>query len=265
MSNLHVVILAGGAGSRLWPHSRASLPKQFLPLINEQSMLQNTVKRVEDLAKNSVKVICNEDHRFLVQDQMKQINQVAQILLEPCPRGTAPAVGLAASMSCPDDLLLVLSSDHYIEDSTKFRKSVDDAIDIAKSGKLVVFGVNPASPNTGYGYVMAGSAIGGAFEVERFIEKPDLETAQKLISAGGWFWNSGIFLFRSDVYLEELKRFRPKIFSNLEHCVSGLLIDSDFYRFDEVAFEQCIEDSIDYAVMENTESAVLFPMNNTWE
>ena len=250
------VILCGGSGSRLWPQSRSLYPKQFLPLVNDQTMLQNTVARLQGIADTSAPlIIANEEHRFLVAEQLRQVNvQPSGILLEPAGRNTAPAVALAAlkaRSSGSDPVLLVLAADHVIQDETAFHNAVNSSMPAAHDGKLVTFGIVPTHPETGYGYIRAGKSQGGACApVEQFVEKPDHATAEQYLAAGGYYWNSGMFMFKASRYLEELKAHRPDILTACESALAVEHPDLDFVRLDEGAFRACPEDSIDYAVME---------------
>ncbi|WJV40592.1 mannose-1-phosphate guanylyltransferase/mannose-6-phosphate isomerase [Raoultella terrigena] len=273
--NISPVIMAGGTGSRLWPMSRELYPKQFLHLCGEQSMLQETLTRLDGLKIGEPLVICNEQHRFLVAEQLRQINRLSNnIILEPIGRNTAPAIALAALSATlkenEDPLLLVLAADHVIEDTTAFHQSILNAIPYAEEGKLVTFGIVPRGPETGYGYIQRGDSIqddeSPVYKVKRFVEKPNLETAEGYISSGQYYWNSGMFLFRAKRYLEELSIYRPDILDACEKAMAGLLPDTlqEFIRVDKAAFSECPEDSVDYAVMEKTTSAVVVPLDAGW-
>ena len=205
------VIMAGGSGTRLWPLSRAAHPKQFLRLHGEDTMLQATVKRLSGLDIQASITICNEEHRFFVAEQLREIDKLGSIILEPVGRNTAPAIALAALTAKDDPLLLVLAADHVIQDEDAFREAVIRAIPLAEAGKLVTFGIVPSAPQTGYGYIKRGKDLGEGFEVDAFVEKPSSDVAQDYFSSGDYYWNSGMFLFRASSYLEELKKFRPDI------------------------------------------------------
>ena len=258
------VIMAGGSGTRLWPLSRAAHPKQFLRLHGEDSMLQATVKRLSGLDIQSTITICNEEHRFFVAEQLREIDKLGSIILEPVGRNTAPAIALAALTAKDDPLLLVLAADHVIQDEAAFREAVTRAIPLAEAGKLVTFGIVPSAPHTGYGYIKRGKDLGEGFEVDAFVEKPSSNVAQDCFSSGDYYWNSGMFLFRASNYLEELKKFRPDILEQCQGSVMDVKTDLDFLRIDKDMFESCPSESVDYAVMEKTSHAVVVPMDAGW-
>ncbi|WP_311568583.1 mannose-1-phosphate guanylyltransferase/mannose-6-phosphate isomerase [Photobacterium arenosum] len=284
------VILAGGTGSRLWPLSREQYPKQFLalqPADNPSiasssfpaSMLQQTLARLAELDARSPLVICQEEHRFLAAEQLRSCtSQPSHLLLEPQGRNTAPAIALAAllaqespdslSLEDSDPLLLVLAADHLILDTAAFTQAVRTALPLADSGKLVTFGIPPQSPETGYGYIKRGAALGAGFgtgfEVAQFVEKPDLNTAREYLVSGHYYWNSGMFLFRASAYLQQLSQFRPDILAACRQSVASPERDRDFIRIDSSAFAGCPAESIDYAVMEKTRQAVMVPMEAGW-
>lgn len=267
---LYPVIMAGGNGSRLWPLSRQLNPKQFLPLADaEFSMLQATIRRLEGLETALPRLICNEQHRFLAAEQLRTLGmEQAKILLEPMGRNTAPAIALAALQVCAeseDPILLVLAADHLIGDVAAFHSRIQVALPLAAAGKLVTFGIVPTHPETGYGYIEKGSAFcEDGFAVKRFVEKPDLVTAEDYLASGRYFWNSGMFMFRAKRYLEELQLFRPDILEACQKALDGGAQDLHFTRVDQAAFAACPEDSIDYAVMEKTEDAVMVPLDAGW-
>ena len=258
------VIMAGGSGTRLWPLSRAAHPKQFLRLHGEDTMLQTTAKRLSGLDIQSSIIICNEEHRFFVAEQLREIDKLGSIILEPIGRNTAPAIALAALTAKDDPLLLVLAADHLIQDEDAFREAVIRAIPLAEAGKLVTFGIVPSAPHTGYGYIKRGKDIGEGFEVDAFVEKPSSDVAQDYFSSGDYYWNSGTFLFRASSYLEELKKFRPDILEQCQGSVMNVKTDLDFLRIDKEMFESCPAESVDYAVMEKTSHAVVVPMDAGW-
>lgn len=267
------VIMAGGTGSRLWPMSRELYPKQFLRLNSNNSMLQETILRLQGLNISQPMLICNEQHRFLAAEQLRQIELFSNnIILEPIGRNTAPAIALAAlnaTQQGQDPLLLVLAADHVIDDVSSFHNAIHNALPLAAMGKLVTFGIVASSPETGYGYIHRGAPVsesGSAFNVKNFVEKPDLNTAISYLDSGEYYWNSGMFLFRAKRFLEELESFRPDILSACRQAFSSISRDSiqDFLRVDKDIFEACPEESIDYAVMEQTTEGVVVPLNAGW-
>ncbi len=264
MTNLKAVIMAGGSGSRLWPLSRSTHPKQFLALNGEDTMLQSTVKRLSSLDVRSFTVLCNEEHRFFVAEQMRQINKSSSIILEPAVRNTAPALALGALLSDEDDLLLVLAADHVIQNNEAFVNTVKDAIPLANSGKLVTFGIVAETPHTGYGYIKKGQKIGIGFNVNEFVEKPSIELAEKYIASEDYYWNSGMFLVKASVYLNELLQFSPKILEFCKLAVNKVETDLDFIRINNEKFLDCPSKSIDYAIVEKTNNAVVVPMDIGW-
>ena len=263
------VIMAGGSGTRLWPLSREGYPKQFLPLQGEATMLQVTLARLSGLTDACPLLICNEAHRFLAAEQLRQCNALAgNILLEPVGRNTAPAIALAALQAVSqgqDPLLLVLAADHVIQDVPAFQAAIRRALPHAEAGALVAFGIVARTPETGYGYIRQGEAVGaGAWRIAAFVEKPDPLRAEQYVASGDYAWNSGMFLFRASRYLAELDTFRPDILSVCREALAGARTDMDFIRVDAAAFAACPEDSIDYAVMERTAQAVVVPMEAGW-
>ncbi|RSH69860.1 mannose-1-phosphate guanylyltransferase/mannose-6-phosphate isomerase [Stutzerimonas stutzeri] len=269
MKMLTPVVMAGGSGSRLWPLSRQLNPKQFLPLAGKLSMLQATIQRLKGVEVAAPWLICNEQHRFLAAEQLRQLGmEQARILLEPVGRNTAPAIALAALQAvtdASDPILLVLAADHLIRDIPAFHESIRVALPLAADGKLVTFGIVADRPETGYGYIEKGLPIGeGGFLVSRFVEKPDEATARDYLASGNFFWNSGMFMFRASRYLEELERFRPEILATCSEALELGVKDLHFIRVDAGSFASCPEDSVDYAVMEKTVDAVMVPLDAGW-
>lgn len=263
------VIMAGGSGTRLWPLSRALYPKQFLPLLGENTMLQTTIDRLNTLDVTAPVTICNEDHRFIVAEQLRSINKMGSIILEPQGRNTAPAIALAANIAMQtnkdtDPLLLILAADHVIQDEAAFTAAVQKAIPLAERGKLVTFGIVPQSAHTGYGYILRGDELDGGFTVKEFVEKPNAATAQKYIEGKKHYWNSGMFLFKASRYLSELQQHRPDIAAACQASLQDTSTDLDFIRVIEKEFIKCPDESIDYAVMEKTQDAVVVPLDAGW-
>lgn len=278
---IHPVILSGGAGTRLWPLSRALFPKQFFPLASELSLLQETAKRVGDAARFAPPlVVCNHEHRFIVAEQLREISLAPmEIVLEPAARNTAAAVAVAALVlqaaagAAKEDspLMLVLPSDHVIADTGAFLAVLGAAVPAAQAGFLVTFGITPDRPETGYGYIERGVALTagnracrGCFRAARFKEKPDRHAAEQMLAAGGWLWNSGMFLFDADALMAEMERFAPGIASACRAALKGATRDLDFLRLAEREFAACESVSLDYAVMEKTEHAAVVPADIGW-
>ncbi len=270
MSKIVPVLLSGGSGTRLWPLSREMYPKQFLPLVGDATMLQATWQRAAPLAGDRGPiVVANEAHRFVVAEQLQQVGaRPAAIVLEPVGRNTAPAIAAAALEAlrdAPDAVLLVLPSDHVVQRPDAFHATVRAALPTAEAGRLVTFGVVPRGPETGYGYIKAAPGGGGGpAPVAAFVEKPDLARAQAYVASGDHFWNSGMFLFRADAYLAALERHSPAILAAVQSAWSAARKDVDFTRLDAEAFAASPSDSIDYAVMEKTDAAVVMPLDAGW-
>ncbi|MCX7054075.1 MAG: mannose-1-phosphate guanylyltransferase/mannose-6-phosphate isomerase, partial [Proteobacteria bacterium] len=271
------LILSGGSGTRLWPLSREMHPKQLLPLIGKRTMLQETAARVSGLPDLAAPiVVCNESHRFMVAEQMRECGTTPQaIILEPIGRNTAPAVAVAAlvALDCArkskggneaDPILLVLPADHVIRDVQAFQSAVVAGRTAAAAGKLVTFGVVPDRAETGYGYIRRAKGDGPTYPVQQFVEKPDAAMAQTYVESGEYYWNSGMFMFRARVYLAELKLHAPAMLSACEDAVAAATRDLDFTRLPAAEFGACPSDSIDYAVMERTDSAVVVPLDAGW-
>ncbi|HEE0104253.1 mannose-1-phosphate guanylyltransferase/mannose-6-phosphate isomerase [Citrobacter freundii] len=266
------VIMAGGTGSRLWPMSREQYPKQFLRLYGQRSMLQETVLRLDDVDAREPVVICNQEHRFLVAEQLRQINKLSHnIILEPVGRNTAPAIALAALSAIEngdDPILLVLAADHIINNKQAFHQAIKSALKFALQGRLVTFGIVPTGAETGYGYIHRGQeeTLGEniAYQVSRFVEKPNKETAESYIASGEYYWNSGMFMFRAKKYLEELEKFRPDILESCKAAISGCKDSDEFIKIDRDLFIACPDESVDYAVMEKTTDAVVVGLDADW-
>ncbi|VAW62704.1 Mannose-1-phosphate guanylyltransferase / Mannose-6-phosphate isomerase [hydrothermal vent metagenome] len=268
------VILSGGSGTRLWPVSRALRPKQLLPLVGDLTMIQETVTRLNGIDNlGSALIVCNEAHRFMIAEQMRECDiEPSGIILEPFARNTAPAVAVSAvsamSQSAQQDVvILVLPADHVIQNIPAFHQAVNSAYKAAMEGKLVTFGIIPNAAQTGYGYIKAGESLenhSAVKMVEQFVEKPDKHTAQSYIEQGSYYWNSGMFMFKASSYLEELARFNPDMLAASSAALEHASTDLDFIRLDSSSFEKCPSDSIDYAVMEKTDKAVVLPVDIGW-
>jgi mannose-1-phosphate guanylyltransferase / mannose-6-phosphate isomerase len=269
---IYPVILSGGAGTRLWPLSRAVMPKQLLPLVTDKTMLQETALRVRGWpGVMAPLVVCGNDHRFLVAEQLRDVGITPHgIMLEPAGRNTAPAVAAAAQFlkaQDPDAIMLVLPADHVIEKNEAFRLAVERAARLVESGSLATFGIVPSSPETGYGYIRRGEPLRGCddcFKIERFVEKPDRDTAAGFVADGGFYWNSGMFMFRADRFLAEIEAHAPDIAKAAGSAVRDAYRDLDFCRLDEAAFAASPSDSIDYAVMEHTRDGVVVAADIGW-
>ena len=262
------VILSGGSGTRLWPLSRKLHPKQFISLVNDTTLFQDTILRLPEGCDNPL-IICNEEHRFLAAEQLRQIEQQPDgIILEPIGKNTAPAIALAALKLIneeKDPILLVLSADHLIKDNEKFDQAIRKAEKLATENKLVTFGIVPDKAETGYGYIQAEiDGTSDYYDIISFKEKPDQTTAQRYTDSGQYLWNSGMFMFKASVYLNELKKFEPEIFNSCKKSCQSKYQDKDFIRLNNDEFFKCPEKSIDYAVMEKTKDAVVVPLDANW-
>ncbi|MGL1922381.1 MAG: mannose-1-phosphate guanylyltransferase/mannose-6-phosphate isomerase [Hyphomicrobiales bacterium] len=267
------IIMAGGSGTRLWPLSRSGYPKQFLSLVGERTMFQQTAERLNGLSHSPCVFICNEEHRFLAAEQVRNLDiKHGGILLEPTGRDTAPAIALAAFHAMKEDaeaVLLILAADHVIENQDAFHAAVKIAETHALNDKLVAFGIVATSPETGFGYIKGGVSIDDAFEISSFVEKPDLATAKKYLNSGEYYWNSGMFMYKASRYLEVLKQHRPEIYDACQKAICSETLDLDFIRIDEEAFMACPAESVDYAVMEPScvaanGDAVVVPLDAGW-
>lgn len=278
MAQILPVVLSGGSGTRLWPISREKYPKQLLPLVDEQSMLQATVARLDGVADLADPLlVCNEEHRFVVAEQVRLLGKGGMVLLEPVGRNTAPAMTLAAlwaSRHGDDPVLVVMPADHVIADGARFRQAVERAVTLALAGAAVTFGITPDCAETGYGYIQQGAALegeSGGYELARFVEKPDRPTAERYLAEGGYLWNSGIFVMRASVWLTALDIGRPDILAACRAAMADVKEDGDFVRVKADVFAACPSDSIDYAVMERLSSGqpglpkgVVIPLSAGW-
>jgi len=262
------VIMSGGSGTRLWPLSRKNKPKQFLNLFGDQSLFQDTLTRLSGLDELQAPIIvCNEEHRFMVAEQLQELGEhKADIILEPCARNTAPAIAIAAlqaQLLGDDPILLVLAADHVIHDHPAFHSAISKAKIVAEQGYLVTFGIVPDSPHTGYGYIEAENKTSSS-KVSAFVEKPNKEIAEQYLASGNYYWNSGMFMFKASTILQELALFAPEMLKNCQLAVDKAATDLDFVRLDKESFSACHSDSIDYAVMEKTDKAMVIPLDAGW-
>ena len=272
VSRIHPVVLSGGAGTRLWPLSRAAYPKQLLALASERSLVQETVARsAGDAALSAPVVVCNEEHRFAIEDQLRQIRVEPQkLIVEPMARNTGPAVTAAAlwlAARDPQALMLVQPSDHIVGSQSAFRRAVACALPAARAGRLVTFGVKPTRAEAGYGYIRAGGTLIGAdgvMAVDEFVEKPDRQTASQMVSSGRFYWNSGIFLFGAQHFLDEVGRRDATMLEACRRAVEGGTEDLGFFRLDAAAFSDAPSLSIDRSVMERTDRAAVVPVDMAW-
>jgi mannose-1-phosphate guanylyltransferase/mannose-6-phosphate isomerase len=274
------VVLAGGSGTRLWPLSRDLFPKQLINLFSDHTMLQNTVLRLSGLENLTAPIVlCNEKNRFMTAEQFRAIDVTPEaIILEPVGRNTAPAIAVAALKACqvhPEAVLLVLPADHHILYPDRFHDALKTGVSFTEKGFLITFGIVPTAPETGYGYIRKGTPLGTrnepdtldgktAYEIERFVEKPDLKTAETYVASGDFCWNSGMFMFKAAIVLEELKKYAPEMVASCEESIAKGREDLDFFRLNPEAFASCPGDSIDYAVMEKTDRGAMIPMDAGW-
>jgi mannose-1-phosphate guanylyltransferase len=261
---MKIIVMAGGYGTRLWPVSRYMHPKQFLSINSDSTLLQDTYERVSSFDISSITTVCNNEHRFFVAEQKRHIQAEAKIILEPIGKNTAPAIALAAFDSDPNDLLLVLSADHVMNEDEKFLKAVNSSKKIAEDGKIVTFGIKPSFPHIGYGYIKKGKGDLTSYVIEEFVEKPQLHEAENYVASKNYLWNSGIFLFKASVYLKELEKYRPDIHEICRKSIQNSKDDLDFKRIDEDLFKKCPSDSIDYAVMEKTDLGRVVEIDIEW-
>ena len=265
---MKLIVMAGGAGTRLWPLSRASHPKQFIKFGTDKSLMQEAILRVRALSDGSPTIVCNKGARFMVAEQLQSIGvKDAAILLEPVRRNTAPAVGLAALHALDqgtDPELLVLAADRVIKDIPAFHRAIKDAQVHASAGKIVTFGVVPTRAETGYGYIKKGQDVKSGHLVDAFVEKPILSDAKKFLESGNYLWNSGMFMFKASTYINELQELAPDIYKACRESIDNSIVDLDFIRMPEDVFSQSPSDSIDFAIMEKTNSAVVIPLASEW-
>ena len=263
------IILAGGSGTRLWPISRSSFPKQFQKLHGDNTLFQNTILRLKGLEANDPLIICNGEHRFIVQKQLDDLGITGEIIIEPESKNTAPAVALAAHFSISkenDDLLLILAADHSIKQEDKFNQVIKESISLAEDNKIVTYGINPTFPNTGYGYIELGNEIegSGCFEVKQFKEKPNKIQANDYLDSGNFMWNSGIFLSKSSVLLEELNNYESQIYNVTKDSLDNSRFEDNLIFIDKETFSKCKNESIDNAIMEKTNQSVVCLMEVDW-
>lgn len=265
MQKIKPVILCGGSGTRLWPLSRKALPKQFVPLIDNKSLLQLTLERLK-LLSDEVVCVASEEHRFLVAEAIEGAGVVGMQILEPVGRNTAAAMAVAALNAKPEDLLLFCPADHHIPDAAAFAPTIQSGVASAQQGYIVTFGVLPTFPSTAYGYIQQGESLGqgAANQVARFLEKPSAEVAQQLLLAGGYYWNAGIFLVQAQILIATLQAHAPDILQAARKSVSTQIIDGKFVRLGREDFEACRSESIDYAVLEKHSQVAVVPFSSAW-
>lgn len=268
MTKVVPVILCGGAGTRLWPLSRAKYPKQFVEFEKGENLFKTTVARARKLVHCKPIIVCNEAHKYYAQRNLNELSQESQIIVEPFSRNTAPAIAvgaLTAYESDKDAILFVMPSDHAIQGEEIFKRALKQAVNLAERNYLVTFGITPNKPETGYGYIQGGDSIDNlGFKVEKFIEKPKRENAEGMINQGGYYWNSGMFVFKARVFLEEIKQFNPSIYNCCYEAMEGITENNGFISPKNEYYEMCPSDSIDYSVMEKTKKAAVVPLNIMW-
>lgn len=263
------IILSGGKGARLWPLSRSLYPKQFLPLVSDKTLFQETLERLQILGLQNPIVVCNNDHRFIVAENLQELDIKAQsILLEPLGRNTAPAIAAAAMVAMKnndDPVLMVMPADHIIEDMQAYKTAIKSAFEYAQKGHMVTFGIKPTHAHSGYGYIETGSLVDkNVHQIASFKEKPNAKTAETFVKSGKHLWNSGMFCFKASAYLEELRLYQPELLKFVQQSVENAASDLDFDRLDKDAFEKCPDVSIDYAVMEHTQKGVVVGLDAHW-
>ncbi len=264
MAPITPLILAGGLGTRLWPLSRKKMPKQFHAICNKKTMLQETALRLKKKYFNKPIVVCNDDHKFIVKEQLQQIGVDCDILIEPLAKSTAPAIALVSHFTKTNLNLLVVSTDHFIKDEKNFCRQIKIANETLEHNKIIIFGVKPSSPNTNYGYIETKKKNEIEYEVISFKEKPDFQTAVKYLKKENTFWNTGIFLFKANTFLHELKKYNPSIYNICKKTASTVCIGPDFTTFHKKYFKNCPNKSIDYAIMEYTKLSIMFPLDTIW-
>ena len=262
--NLIPTIIAGGSGTRLWPLSRRMVPKQFNALTSDQSMMSVTINRLEGIAHDALYIVGNHEHQFLLAEELGSSSLVPTIFLEPCKRNTAPAIALAAFHADPSDILLIFPADQAIANQEAFLESIENAVELATNGHLTTMGVIPTSPHTGYGYIQAGKPNKAGYDVTAFVEKPDQAVAKAYVASGDYYWNSGMFVFSAGQYLAELELYRPNIFNACQRAYDQAIHSENTINADKTEFENCPSESVDYAVMENTKTSAMVPLDAGW-
>ena len=257
-------IIAGGSGTRLWPLSRRMVPKQFNALTSDQSMMSLTIDRLKGIEHDALYIVGNHEHQFLLAEELGSSSLIPTIFLEPCKRNTAPAIALAAFHADPSDILLIFPADQVIVNQIAFLESIENAVELATNGHLTTMGVIPTSPHTGYGYIQAGKPNKAGYDVTAFVEKPDPTVATTYVASGDYYWNSGMFVFSAGQYLAELERYRPNIFNACQRAYDRAILVENTIKADKTEFENCPSESVDYAVMENTKTSAMVPLDADW-